>query len=366
MKKMVFIAVASMFFYSGFSQNLDEKIKQLEELNERISQTEELINQAAAEKEKKQSELKQTEKRKQDSESTVKKLISNEKTRKIELDKTISDLKMTAVQLDNLILLFQKEMENLTHAHYESEVYPSKKQDCRYLAHLADQTAQQISTYYHQKSNLEKKKNTEDKQYENLILTRIKADQDRKNYSQQVSSLKKNIQNLDKQREEALQRKKELEENAAALDELIKKLQIELADIEYSYEFSTPKLIWPARGPIIRKFGDQYNSEYKVSTRNNGIDIALPEGSDVIAVEKGVVAFAERYNAAGKMIIIDHQNGFFTLYSHNSLLLVAKGDNVEKNQKIAASGQTGSTEVPLLHFEIRRRGVPIDPMIYLE
>jgi len=153
---------------------------------------------------------------------------------------------------------------------------------------------------------------------------------------------------------------------AEALDELITKLQTEVITEEFSYKFSTDKLIWPVKGKILRPFGEQKSTEYKVSTINNGIDIKAVEGTSVKAVDDGVVAFAEWYNGAGKLVIVDHQNGYFTLYSHNSSLLVSRGEDVVKGQPIAFTGKTGSVQEPSLHFEIRRRGVPVNPMDFLE
>jgi len=117
---------------------------------------------------------------------------------------------------------------------------------------------------------------------------------------------------------------------------------------------------------LTKQYGEQKSDQYRVSLLNNGIDIGLAVGSEIMAVDAGVIAFAEWYNGAGKLIVIDHQNGFHSLYSHNSKLLVSKGDVISRNQIIALSGMTGSAEVPSVHFELRKRGAPVDPMDYLE
>ena len=171
---------------------------------------------------------------------------------------------------------------------------------------------------------------------------------------------------LQKEKETAEKWKNDLEKEAKALDDLIAKLQAEIVAQEYSFQFSTPKLIWPVQGKILKYFGEQKGDTYDVTVFNNGIDIKVDKGAEVVCVEEGVVAFAERYGNSGKMVIIDHKNGFFSLYSHNSVLLVSKGDEVNKNQVIANAGSTGLVDRPVLHFELRKRGVPVNPLEYLE
>ncbi len=366
MRKILFLLMAISLMFPLFAQSLDEKKKQLDELNEQISREQELIRSKEEQKKKKQQDLQNTEKKKTETENKVKKLRSSEQESKQKLDSTIQELKSTSSYLENLTELCQEEVNTLVLAHYQSEIWTEKRFDCKLLASLVEMTSEKIGQIDGKKNSLEKKKASENKQYENVIWSRIVADKKRKEYTSEIASLQTNIQKLERERKQALDRKKELEANAAALDQLIKKLQVEVVKEDFSYEFSTSRLIWPLKGKIIKPFGEQYNEQYKVTTRNDGIDIAAVEGTEVACVEDGVVAFAEWYNGAGKLVIIDHQNGFFTLYSHNSTLLVSKGEAVKKQQPIALSGKTGSAEIPCLHFEIRKRGNPVDPRKYLE
>ncbi len=366
MKKIWFGLLTICLCQQMVAQDLSGKKKQLEELNEEISKQEEFIQLTEEEQRRKQQDLLQTERQKAQTDKKVKNLLSSEKETKKKLDFTIKELKSTSSYLEDLVDLCQNELNSLVLAHYQSEIFPEKKLECRFLANMVEMTTQKIYEFDSKKHSLEKKKASENKQYEDVIWSRIVADKKRKEYAQTIVSIQSNIEELEQERAEALARKKELEENALALDQLIKRLQTEIIEQDFSYEFSTAKLVWPLQGSIIKPYGEQYNAQYKVSTINKGIDIAVPEGTAVMAVEGGEVAFAEWYNGAGKLIIIDHKNGYHTLYSHNSALLVSKGDKVFKNQEIALSGKTGSAKVPSLHFEIRRRGAPVDPMEYLE
>jgi murein hydrolase activator len=245
-------------------------------------------------------------------------------------------------------------------------LFPEKEIDTHLLASLIRYTTFEIHSFLNKKENLESKQSQESKQFENVQWSRIVNQRQNKKISSSINVISGTIQKTSKEKEDAIKRKKQLEQEAEALNELIARLQISIVDKDLSFKFSTEKLMWPLSGEIIRFYGEQKSDVYNVSVMNNGIDIKTPVGTEVKAVDNGVVAFAEWYQGAGRLVIIDHQNGYFTLYSHNKSLLVSKGDTVIRGQNIALSGDSGSTEEPCLHFEIRRRGNPVNPMDYLE
>lgn len=99
---------------------------------------------------------------------------------------------------------------------------------------------------------------------------------------------------------------------------------------------------------------------------HTGIDLALPSGSPVLAADGGRVIFSGNQGTYGLLVIIDHGGNLSSYYAHNSKLLVKKGDEVFKGQKIALSGNTGRSTGPHLHFEIRKNNVPVNPTKYLK
>ena len=110
---------------------------------------------------------------------------------------------------------------------------------------------------------------------------------------------------------------------------------------------------WPASGRVIGQFTE--------SGANKGIDIAAKVGDPVLAAGPGRVVYSgQGLRGYGRLIIIKHNNTFLSAYAHNSNLLVKEGQNVTRGQKIAEAGNTDS-DVPKLHFEIRRQGKPVDP-----
>jgi septal ring factor EnvC (AmiA/AmiB activator) len=125
-------------------------------------------------------------------------------------------------------------------------------------------------------------------------------------------------------------------------------------------------LDWPVPGRVIRQFGVYRNPRFGTTTVSNGIEIDAPEGTEVRAVCDGQVVFAEWFKGYGKSVILSHSDGYYTLYAHNSELVVQRGDIVERGQAIGKVGSTGAIEgTPSLYFEIRKKDQPVNPMEWL-
>jgi murein DD-endopeptidase MepM/ murein hydrolase activator NlpD len=122
-----------------------------------------------------------------------------------------------------------------------------------------------------------------------------------------------------------------------------------------------PSFRWPVRGRVIAAFGSKPNG-----TQNDGINLAVPEGTPVKAADDGVVAYAgNELKGYGNLVLIRHSNGFVSAYAHASELMVKRGDTIKRGQVIAHAGQTGNVTSPQLHFEIRKGSTPVDPTQYL-
>jgi murein DD-endopeptidase MepM/ murein hydrolase activator NlpD len=122
-----------------------------------------------------------------------------------------------------------------------------------------------------------------------------------------------------------------------------------------------PTFRWPVRGKVITSYGAKTNGK-----SNDGINLAVPEGTPVKAAEDGVVAYAgNELKGYGNLVLVRHSNGYVTAYAHASELLVKRGDNIKRGQVIAKSGQSGEVGSPQLHFEIRKGSSPVDPLQFL-
>ncbi|MFN3549872.1 MAG: peptidoglycan DD-metalloendopeptidase family protein [Mesorhizobium sp.] len=122
------------------------------------------------------------------------------------------------------------------------------------------------------------------------------------------------------------------------------------------------KMRWPVRGRVIEGYGRTAGGRV-----NDGIDIAVPEGTSVKAAENGVVIYAgDGLKEFGNTVLVRHEDGLVSVYGHASELTVKRGDKVRRGQEIARSGMSGSADTPKLHFEVRKDSAPVDPVKYLE
>jgi murein DD-endopeptidase MepM/ murein hydrolase activator NlpD len=122
-----------------------------------------------------------------------------------------------------------------------------------------------------------------------------------------------------------------------------------------------PTFRWPVRGKVVTSYGAKTNGK-----SNDGINLAVPEGTPVKAAEDGVVAYSgNELKGYGNLVLVRHSNGYVTAYAHASELLVKRGDTIKRGQVIAKSGQSGEVASPQLHFEIRKGSNPVDPLQFL-
>lgn len=118
-------------------------------------------------------------------------------------------------------------------------------------------------------------------------------------------------------------------------------------------------LSWPLRGVLYARFGK------KGKELHDGIDLAAPAGLPVKSAAAGTVLFAGEQKGYGLIVIVEHDHGLITLYAHNRDLRVKTGQKVREGQVVATVGDSGRTSGPHLHFEVRKDGVPVDPLDFL-
>jgi murein DD-endopeptidase MepM/ murein hydrolase activator NlpD len=124
---------------------------------------------------------------------------------------------------------------------------------------------------------------------------------------------------------------------------------------------TSARFLWPVQGEIVSGFGAK-----KGGLHNDGVNIAAPAGTEVVAAENGVVAYAgNELRGFGNLLLIRHADGWVTAYAHNEKLLVKQGEKVTRGQPIARVGNSGNVSSPQLHFEIRKGTDPVDPLGHL-
>ena len=118
---------------------------------------------------------------------------------------------------------------------------------------------------------------------------------------------------------------------------------------------------WPVKGRVIAEFGARPDGGH-----NDGIDVAVPQGTSVKAAENGVVAYAgNELKGYGNLVLVRHANNWVSAYANNEELLVKRGDKVRRGQIIAKAGATGAVSQPQVHFELRKGSRPSIPTKYM-
>lgn len=125
------------------------------------------------------------------------------------------------------------------------------------------------------------------------------------------------------------------------------------------------QFIWPVSGPITDYFGPRESPTAGASSNHMGIDIGCSYGVPIAAADAGVVTVAEWGESGGNYVMIDHGNGFVTMYLHNSSLAVSVGDVVSQGQTIAYAGSTGYSTGTHCHFSVFLNGSYVNPLDYL-
>jgi murein DD-endopeptidase MepM/ murein hydrolase activator NlpD len=119
------------------------------------------------------------------------------------------------------------------------------------------------------------------------------------------------------------------------------------------------QLGWPVSGPVTSGYGPRWGRLHE------GIDIAVAEGTTVVAAGSGVVIYTGWLGGYGNLVVVDHGGELATAYAHNSSIIVSVGQSVSAGQALAASGNTGNSSGPHVHFEVRVNGSAVDPLGYL-
>ncbi len=125
------------------------------------------------------------------------------------------------------------------------------------------------------------------------------------------------------------------------------------------------RIPWPVKGKILSPFGRYKSQEFNTTFENTGIQIQAPAGTPVRAIAQGRVRYSDWFKGFGKLVILDHGEGYYSLYAQASELAVSEGDRVVGGQVIASVGDTGSLVGNALYFELRKNGIPVNPTLWL-
>ena len=167
------------------------------------------------------------------------------------------------------------------------------------------------------------------------------------------------LANVQEDKAHALEHMRSLQEQSATLGARIRSAQSSAIVPGPTGQPSAAGFIWPVHGVLTSGYG------WRWGRMHEGIDLAVPMGTPVVAAATGTVIVAGWLGGYGNLVVVDHGNGFATAYGHNTSVTVGVGQSVAQGQLVAYSGNTGHSTGPHVHFEVRINGTPVDPLGYL-
>lgn len=243
-----------------------------------------------------------------------------------------------------------------------------------FLATILRQDRQIINDYQNRQNQLGNYREQLQNDEEELQLLKRKAEKKRKEIYQDRLKKSELLESVRNEKKIHLASIRDLEIASNNLQSLIDRLEKKLRE-QAQKEILVPaskgfanhrgRLPFPVEGRLLSTFGRNENPKFNTFTIQKGIEIEAPLGAEVRAIYDGRVLYADWFKGYGKILIIDHGEGFYTLFGHASQLLKKPGDEVKAGEVVALVGDTGSLKGPCLYFEIRRQGKPLNPMEWL-
>ncbi|TFG35740.1 MAG: peptidase M23 [Nitrospirales bacterium] len=309
-----------------------------------------------------------------------------EKTRS-EIDSVVKDVETRKQLIQSRLVSEYKagEVGNIRFL-FSSETLPQMLENLRYMKALLENDRQLVAAYnerigklkelkasmeqdVRRKENLKQsivlKKKEIEAEKENKASFLHKVREDKKTYIASLQELESNSRRLQSivEKLEAARRKRYTAKTRSHSVQPDRKGGTTFVPPSTSTGFGAQKgrLSFPTQGRIVGSFGRHKHPEFNSYTISNGISIAAPIGADVRSIYSGTVVFSGYFKGYGNMVIVDHGDGFFSLYAHNSKVYKRVGSDVEKNELLASVGDVDSPRGSSLYFEIRYQGKPIDP-----
>jgi len=400
--RVIALLCAVLFVFTGVTamaaSNIDKKKQQLNEVNEEIKNTEEQLEEVKQQQNEVAARLQDIEKQLKQKEQELNKLEKELQSTQEELEATRKELeraieeaekqeklmadRIRAIYMNGVpsyleLLLEAKSINEFLDRmsmvqqliafdiqvldqmrQYRDQVDKKRAE----LEELEQSLTQKKQAVARQKAEIEQKKKEQ-----NLLLQQLKEQQERyerdlEELERTSKELEKTIQQLLRQLEE--QRKREVQSRAGG----------DTGSQQIGSQYTGGILAWPVPGfyTITSPFGYRVHPVYGTRRLHTGIDIGSNYGSgqsiygqNFVAGADGTVIFAGWYGGYGNCVIIEHGGGITTLYAHGSQILVSAGQQVKRGQPVMKVGSTGISTGPHAHFEVRKDGVPVNPLPYL-
>lgn len=225
-------------------------------------------------------------------------------------------------------------------------------------ARLIEKSEKNLASLALEKKRLEGLKNDLNTEKKNLRVAK-------KNTETKLREKNKFLGGVKRKKAKHLKLVKEFESAKAELTDLISMLRKEGAALTGEFASMKGRMLMPVKGKVVSYYGKVKHPKFQTVTFNNGILIEAPFGSGIKSVYKGKVVYVGWLKGYGQVMIIDHGDGFYTLYGHLYKVLKGRGEAVEAGEEVGLVGDSGPHNTSGLYFEVRQGGVPRDPLAWV-
>lgn len=355
-----------------YGDELDKIKKQQKEVQQDIEKQKQKLNKKNKEKKTVLGQLENLELDMKDTKKDINNLekqLDYAQNRVVEINK---ELKETEETLDERTEVFKKRLKEVYlngQVSYLEVLFQSTDVSdflSRFdlLEKLVDQDVKLMDTIETKKKEVESKKAELVNKRDEISSIKQRTEREKMKLEERTKQKKGLLKTIEQQKVEAAQALDELEALSNKLAKEIRKIQEARKN---SVSLGTGKYSWPVPGytRISSDYGWRIHPILKTKRMHTGTDIPAPAGTNIHAVDSGVVIYSGWYGAYGNTVIVDHGKGISSMYPHQSKILVKENQEVKRNQVIGKVGSTGWSTGPHLHFEIRKNGNPVNPWNYI-
>lgn len=255
---------------------------------------------------------------------------------------------------------------------FGAQSYPDFQRRFQYLSVVSQREFGLVEVYQKDVTRMEQAEHQRAMAREQMMAYRLSTEKKLKDIQDVRKQKRQYLSKVTYQKETYDRMVEELERSAGRVDGLLHELEQrrKLAMSRPSASVSAGRgfkgaLPWPVEGAVVSFFGRQKHPTFQTYVQRKGIEIRSTEGSTIKTVMAGSVVYADWLKGYGLVVIVDHLNGYFSLYAHASKLLAKVGEHVEAGQSIGETGDTGMTGDSTLYFELREGAEPVDPLQWL-
>ncbi|MFO8061913.1 MAG: peptidoglycan DD-metalloendopeptidase family protein [bacterium] len=375
---------SSVYGQDSFQEKIETNEKKLQEIKEKLERVKSVNDSIQMQRTKTLMILNRMDEEIYLTDLLIKELEKRDSLLTVNIENLNNDIDSLEVKLNErkqklqsrLVDMYKKGKVHTFEVVFTSESFSELSEGIKYLSMIARQDKILYDKVRRTKDLLDLKKQQLEMSREQLEIVQVEADREKETLQIEKNNKQQFLAELSGRQSKQKALEKELNESKESLQYLINKLRVankkitkkrDVAEGKHYFDRNKKKVVWPVdEYSIISRFGSVRHPKYNTQTINNGIDLKVDMGAPVIAVYDGDIIYADKFLGYGNVIMVDHGNGYYSLYAHLDEMNVILNQPVMAGETIGTCGDSGSLSGPILHFEIRKDGKPLNPLNFLK